>query len=136
RDREDVFIGLVCPISDMLSTPGLERTLYRHRFRPRAKRSDDLDARDDISFQNPIHDIDPLDHFSEDGVVPIQPQVVTEDDEPLRVARVVAAGAHADCAADVRNRAELVADEARVSNILIRPRTPALNDEVRLDALP
>src|SRR5690349_15563263 len=105
-------------------------------FLTEANESDNLDARDDVAFQDAIHDVNSLDHLAEDRVIAIQAQIVPEIHEPLRVTGVVAARAHPHGAAHVGNRAELVADEARVSNILIGAGASALNHEVGLDALP
>src|SRR5918992_5165350 len=74
---------------------------------------------DHIPLQYPVHDLHPFDDFGEDGVVAVEAKVVLQVDEPLRVASVVAAGAHAHGTADVRDGAQLVAQILPETDVLV-----------------
>src|SRR5207244_3825486 len=93
----------------------------------------DLDALDDVAFDDSIHDVDAVEDLRKDGVLVIEPRVVDEIDEDLRVAGVAPARRDADRAAHVRPRSDFVAHERGVADVLVRAGTPALNDEVRHD---
>src|SRR5688500_4540820 len=80
-----------------------------------------------VALENPIDDVHPLDHLGEHRVVAVEAQVVLEIDEPLRVAGIVAARAHADGASHVRRGAELIAKVLGQSHVLVRAGTSALN---------
>src|SRR6185503_17639053 len=51
---------------------------------------------DDVALHDPVHHLHARDDLAEDRVIPDEAGIVLEVDEPLRVARVVAARAHAD----------------------------------------
>ena len=70
------------------------------------------------------------DHAGEDGVVEVQPRVVDQVDEELRVRRVPAARRQPDRAAAVP-RPDLVAHVFLVPGVLVRAGAAALDDEVR-----
>ena len=95
----------------------------------------DGDALDHVAFEHLIDDVDAVQDLGEDGVDVIETRIVDEIDEDLRVAGVVAARRDADGAAHMRPRADLVAHEARVADVLVRAGTAALNHEVRDDAV-
>src|SRR5207245_7719736 len=90
-----------------------------------------LNLLDDIPFENPIDHLDAVEHLRENRVLVIEARVVHEVDEDLRVAGVTAARRDADGASYVRPQADLVAHLGRMTHVLVRARTPALDDEVR-----
>src|SRR5258708_5005873 len=94
------------------------------------------DSLHDVTFEDSVDDIDAIHDLSEHGVVAIEPEVVPEVDEPLRVAGVVASRAHADRAAHVGDVAELVAKVLLISHVLVCSRTGSLDHEVGLDPVP
>ena len=83
-----------------------------------------LDRLDDIAFENPIDDVDAVEDLGEDGVLVIEPRVVDEIDEDLRVAGVAAARRDADRAAHVRPQADFVAHEAASPTYSLAPGLP------------
>src|SRR5215472_15732793 len=95
-----------------------------------------LDAGDRVALENSVDDVHPLDHLTEHRVVAAKPGVVAQVDEPLPVARVVAARAHADRASRVWYRPQLVAEVARVPDVLVVAVARALDHEIRLDTVP
>src|SRR6185295_16761186 len=94
-----------------------------------------FDPLDHVALENPIDDVDAVEDLAEDGVDVVEARVVDQVDEDLRVAGVVSARRDADRAADVRPRADLVAHEARVADVLVGAGAAALNHEVGNDAV-
>src|SRR5580765_1822161 len=69
---------------------------------PRNPSRQDLDPIDDVPFENPLHDIDTVQHLCEHGVLVIESGVVDEIDEDLGVAGVATACRDTDRAPHVR----------------------------------
>src|SRR5918999_1049174 len=102
---------------------------------PRSSVLDHSHARDLVSLQYPVYYVHPLHNLREHGVVPIQTKVVLEVDEPLRVAGVVPARAHADGAAHMWHGAQLVTQVLRESDVFVRAGAQPLHHEIVLDAV-
>src|SRR5689334_25013034 len=73
-------------------------------------RRDLVDRRDDVSLENSVDDVHSVDDLAEHRVIPPEPEIVAQIHEPLRIAGIVAAGAHADGPANVWYRAQLVTE--------------------------
>src|SRR5687768_17334242 len=102
-------------------------------FARRSARPKHLDPRNDVALEDPVHDAHPANYFGEHGVVVVEAKVVDQIDEDLRIARVAPAGRDAERAASMRAQAKLVAHESVMPDVLVRPRTPALDHEIRRD---
>src|SRR5438094_2121417 len=94
------------------ATPDFHHGLLRTR--------DYLNSLNHVALENPIDDLDAVEHLCEDGVLVVEPRVVDEIDEDLRVARVVSPRRDADRAAHVRPQSDFVAPEARVAEVRVR----------------
>ena len=78
----------------------------------------DIDARDCVAFTDPVDRIHAVDHLVEHSVLASEAQIAFAADEPLTVTGVMAASAHADSAASMRQCAELVTEELWKFNVL------------------
>ena len=94
---------------------------------------DYVDSLNHVALENLIDDLDAVEHLCEDGVLVVEPRVVDEIDEDLRVARVVSPRRDADRAAHVRPQSDFIAHEARVADVLVGAGAAPLDHEVRHD---
>ena len=92
-----------------------------------------VDLLDHVALDDGVHHVEAVEHVREHRVLVIEPGIIDQVDEELRVARIAPARGQADGPARVRPPAHFVVHEAMSADVLVRAWAAALHDEVGHD---
>src|SRR5579884_1936612 len=95
----------------------------------------DFNRFDHVSFLYFIDAIHPIADLGEYGVIVVQPEVVYEIDEYLRIPGIPAARRDTQSTTAMRQQSDFIPHEIRIADVFIGSRTSALQHEIRYDAV-